>query len=114
MQLYKYPLLFVFACACGCFITLSFYLITKHAWLSCFVISTIAAVLTLENSSLLSDMRQKEEEIEVLRAVNSEKLLHRVRQMEVELNYMRKDREKQRLVITNLRLMHKLRKSGSF
>ena len=113
-MLKKYTMLFIFACACSLLITFSFYAITHHAWVSCFILSVICTILTLENCSLLSELRQKDDEIELLKAVHSDKLLKKVMQLENELNFMRKEREKQKLIITNLQLTNSLRKSGSF
>ena len=113
MKYKKYAMLFVFACACSLLITFSFYVITNHAWVSCFVLSVICTVLTLENSSLLSEMRQKDEEIELLRVLHSDKLLSKVKQLEAELHFIKKERDRQKLVIINLRLMNRFCKSGS-
>jgi 3-phenylpropionate/cinnamic acid dioxygenase small subunit len=113
MVVKSYILLFFVVSTFSTAITVSLFAITNHGWASCFVLSIIATILTLENSSLLSDLKQKEEEIELLKALHSDKLLHKVRQLESELNHIKKERERQRLFITNLQLTHRLFKSES-
>jgi hypothetical protein len=88
------------------FIMLALHAITNHAWVSCFILSTMGTILALENSSLLSEMRREDEEIEVLKILNSDKLLHKMKQLETELSFMVKERVKQKLI--NLQRTRKL------
>ena len=113
MALQHYGLLFIFVCGSSAVITLLFYAITNQAWVSSFVLACITTILALENSSLYYEMKQKDEDIEVLKTLQSDKLLYKMKQMEVELDFLKKDREKLRLTVTNLKLMYKMRKSGS-
>ena len=107
-------LLSVFIGVCATVVTLFLHSITENPWICCFILAASTVLFTLENCALLSEVQKKDEEIEVLRSTHNHNLLQKVRGMEVELAYLRKERENQRLVITNLRLRDMHNKSASF
>ena len=107
----SYALLLLFVCACGILITLPLYVITNHTWVSCFILGSVIAVFALENASLLKDARLKDDENSLLRCLHNEKLLYKIAQMETELSYLRKQRDKNLKIITTLK--HKNHRSNS-
>ena len=107
-------LLVVFTTAWATLVTVILYVITHNQWVCSFILAGACALFVLENLGLLAEIKQKNEEIEVLQSTQSQKLLKQITFMEIELAQLKKEREQQRLRITNLKLMGRTCKSGSF
>jgi len=112
-MLLHFALLFCFTTTCAGLTTWVFFSMTHNPWVSSFFLAGVGVLFTLENIALIKEIKQKDEEIELLRATHSQTLLKKIQCMEVELRFLRKEREEQRILITNLRLMGLNRKSCS-
>jgi len=98
------------------FITYLLFIITQNPWLCCFILAGIVLLLVLENAELLQEVKRKDDDIEVLKTSNSEDLLKQMNGMICEIKALKFEREEQHkaIHILNLKLKHRIKKSGSF
>jgi hypothetical protein len=110
----RFLMLVVFMCVIGTATTFLLYSLTKNPWLSCFILATTTTLFTLENCALLSETERKDEEIELLKTMHSKTLLEKVQAAEMELAYLKRERERQRKLISELKMSGRRWRSGEF
>ena len=110
----RFLMLVVFMCVIGTATTFLLYSLTKNPWLSCFILAMTTTLFTLENCALLSETERKDEEIELLKTMHSKTLLEKVQAAEMELAYLKRERERQRKLISELKMSGRRWRSGEF
>ena len=107
-------ILLLFIISVAALLTYILYFLTQSPWACSFVLAGTTALFTLENVYLLNELKDREEEVETLRASSNSSVLQKMKELELRVAALMAEREEQRRVIHKLKSVHAMRKAGSF
>ena len=94
-------LLLAFATCTSLLMTLAFYAVHVSPWVAVFSLAVGGVVLFLENVSLYQEIDIKDSEIKVLQATHSPSVLKKMKTVETENHFLRQERDRLKLNLSN-------------
>ena len=99
---------------CALLVTGLIYFLTQSAWVCCFIMTAMTCLFFLENVKLLSDIKDKEDEIELLKLNHSKVTQIKLEELKLRIMSISAERDEQKHALARLRAVHKMRKMASF
>ena len=107
-------LLLTLILTCAGLVTGLIYFLTQSAWVCCFIMTAMTCLFFLENVQLLSDIKDREDEIELLKSSNSQVTEKKLEELKLHIMSVSAERDEQRRALTRLKAIHNMRRMASF